>query len=332
MTWGAVAGAVAGPLIGGLMSGGAADAQSAGADRAAELQMQQYKETAARLAPFVGTGTRANNKLEFLLGLGGGSGGTSEQQFREQLLPQFTRQSTTPGREVAYTTTDDTGHYTIFKDGTREEGYGDYGPTTQSTIDESGLSAAIQQAMSQQQQSDAAAMTDPDFGSLLKKYTGKDLVNEPGYQFRLSEGQKGVERSAAGRGGLFSGQAGKELLRYGQGFASNEYQNAFNRDASQKNQIYGMLSGTAGAGQNAAAMTGTAGAGAAANAGNYITQGANAQAAGMVGTANAINSGISNYQNYNMLNSIFNKTAQTGGSSAYDPVAGYGRGYGGAGD
>ena len=52
---------------------------------------------------------------------------------------------------------------------------------------------------------------------------------DPGYGFRLSEGLKALERSAAARGGLMSGGTGKALQRYGQDLASQEYGNAFRR-------------------------------------------------------------------------------------------------------
>jgi hypothetical protein len=52
---------------------------------------------------------------------------------------------------------------------------------------------------------------------------------DPGYGFRLSEGLKALERSAAARGGLMSGGTGKALQRYGQDLASQEYSNAFQR-------------------------------------------------------------------------------------------------------
>ena len=52
---------------------------------------------------------------------------------------------------------------------------------------------------------------------------------DPGYGFRLSEGMKALERSAAARGGLMSGGTGKALQRYGQDLASQEYGNAFQR-------------------------------------------------------------------------------------------------------
>ena len=54
----------------------------------------------------------------------------------------------------------------------------------------------------------------------------------PGYQFRLQEGQRALEASQAARGGLLSGRAALESLRYGQGLASNEYDSYINRLAS----------------------------------------------------------------------------------------------------
>lgn len=52
---------------------------------------------------------------------------------------------------------------------------------------------------------------------------------DPGYNFRLAEGIKGLERSAAARGLLQSGGTLKGIQQYGQNVASEEYQNAFNR-------------------------------------------------------------------------------------------------------
>jgi len=49
------------------------------------------------------------------------------------------------------------------------------------------------------------------------------FFKSPGYQFRLGEGVKAVERSAAARGSLQSGAAMKAVQRYGEGLASEEY-------------------------------------------------------------------------------------------------------------
>jgi hypothetical protein len=56
-----------------------------------------------------------------------------------------------------------------------------------------------------------------------------DQNTDPGYGFRFAEGMKGLERSAAARGGLLSGATLKGITRYGQDMGSQEYQNAFNR-------------------------------------------------------------------------------------------------------
>lgn len=72
---------------------------------------------------------------------------------------------------------------------------------------------------------------DPGYRFLLEK----GLISEggwqtdPGYLFRLGEGQKVLENSAAARGGLLSGQTGKALQQYGQNFASNEFGNIYDR-------------------------------------------------------------------------------------------------------
>lgn len=55
------------------------------------------------------------------------------------------------------------------------------------------------------------------------------LLNEPGYQFRLGEGTRALEQSAAARGTLRTGGSLKDLINYGQAAASQEYENAFGR-------------------------------------------------------------------------------------------------------
>jgi hypothetical protein len=59
--------------------------------------------------------------------------------------------------------------------------------------------------------------------------TASELSNEPGFQFRLDQGRKALEQSAAGKGVLRTGGTLKDLINYGQNFASNEYGNAYNR-------------------------------------------------------------------------------------------------------
>lgn len=82
------------------------------------------------------------------------------------------------------------------------------------------------------------------------------LQMDPGYGFRLSEGMKALERSAAARAGLQSGAALKAGQRYGQDLASQEYGAAYNRLANLANvgpQAAGVMSNL---GQNYAGNVG----------------------------------------------------------------------------
>jgi hypothetical protein len=124
-------------------------------------------------------------------------------------------------------------------------------------------------------------------GEFATPFSQTNWQQDPGYAFRLSEGQKALERSAAARGGLISGSALKAAQRYGQQAASDEYQNAFNRYYNERNQMLSPLQSLAGVGQNAANTLGTAGTNYASNVGNaLINQGYAAGNAGIAG-ANA---------------------------------------------
>ena len=86
-----------------------------------------------------------------------------------------------------------------------------------------------------------------------KAPTAADLEFDPGYQFRLSEGQRALERSAAARGGLQGGGTLRALTRYSQGEASQEYANAFDRFMRQQEGRRSTLAGLAGYGAQAGA-------------------------------------------------------------------------------
>jgi hypothetical protein len=68
-----------------------------------------------------------------------------------------------------------------------------------------------------------------DPNTLLQSFNTQQMEQDPGYAFRLSEGQKAIERSTAARGGLQSGAALKAAAEYGQSMGSQEYGNAYNR-------------------------------------------------------------------------------------------------------
>lgn len=64
---------------------------------------------------------------------------------------------------------------------------------------------------------------------ILKGIDFNNFEKSPGYDFRLKEGQKALENSAAARGGLFSGATAKDLIKYGQDYATSDYDNYLRR-------------------------------------------------------------------------------------------------------
>jgi len=129
---------------------------------------------------------------------------------------------------------------------------------------------------------------------------------DPGYAFRLSEGQKALDRQAAARGGLISGSALKAAQRYGQDMGSQEYTNAFNRYQTERQARLNPLQSLAGFGQTSVNQLGQAGQNYATNVGNLMTGSGAAQAAGQVGMANAFTGGLGTYLNYNQGNNLLN--------------------------
>lgn len=81
-------------------------------------------------------------------------------------------------------------------------------------------------------------------GSLVRPFAMSDYQADPGYGFRMSEGMKALDRSAASRGNLLSGSTLKSAERFGQDMASQEYNNAYNRyvgnQATQRNALAGL--------------------------------------------------------------------------------------------
>jgi len=145
-----------------------------------------------------------------------------------------------------------------------------------------------------------------------QKFGMGQFQQDPGYAFRLSEGQKALDRQAAARGGLISGSALKAAQRYGQDMGSQEYMNAFNRYQTERNAQLNPLQSLAGVGQTTSQQLGQFGAANAANVGNYLTGGAAANAAGQVGAANAFTGGVGTYMNYSQGNALLDALKNRG--------------------
>jgi murein L,D-transpeptidase YcbB/YkuD len=163
--------------------------------------------------------------------------------------------------------------------------------------------AAVQERMYQQQRADLAPYRDIGYQSLKditaqKPYlTGKfeDYRSEyldPSMAFRLGIGEQTTQRAANVGGGALSGNTLRALQDYSQGLASTEYSNAFNRFQTERGNIYNTLANIAGMGQNAVNTGVQAGQATAQNLGQLAVGGGQAQAAGTMGQANAIASGL----------------------------------------
>lgn len=117
----------------------------------------------------------------------------------------------------------------------------------------------------------------------MKSGATSAFTESPGYQFRLGEGLKAIERNAAARGRLASGATLKSLQERGEGLAASEYDSWWNRNA-----------GLAGVGQAATNATSAAGQNAANNiSGAYQNMG-NARASAYANTGSSVNTGINN--------------------------------------
>jgi hypothetical protein len=130
------------------------------------------------------------------------------------------------------------------------------------------------------------------------------FTETPGYQFRLAEGIKAIDRSAAAKGVLFSGRQVKDVQRYGEGLASNEFANFQNRlyDISG----LGLSAGSAQSGIQPNINTGGA---------NAILAGGDAAAGAYAGVAGAVNKGVENAFYAKMIEEAYRRRPpyETGG-------------------
>jgi hypothetical protein len=154
--------------------------------------------------------------------------------------------------------------------------------------------------------------------SKYQPFTMDKFQADPGYAFRLKEGQKTLERSAAARGGLLSGGTGKALQRFGQEMGSQEYTNAFNRYQAERTARLQPLQALTGMGQSTGQQISSAGQTMASNVGDAMGSAAAARASGYVGTANALTGGLNTYLNYNQGQNYL--SALKGGGGGRTPL------------
>jgi len=143
-------------------------------------------------------------------------------------------------------------------------------------------------------------------GYLTHQFTPEDFQAgiDPGYAFRLQQGQRQLAAQQNASGGLIGGNALAGMQDYTQGQASQEYGNAFNRYQTQRGNIYNTLASMAGLGQTSLGQTTAASTNAGANIGNQISNVGSALGAGQVGQANAYAGAVQGAGNSYMLSQL----------------------------
>ena len=159
-----------------------------------------------------------------------------------------------------------------------------------------------------------------DYQDFTFKEIPFDLMSDPSYKWRFEQGLEALDRSAASRGRVQSGAQQKAAQRYGQGLASTEYANAWNRNQAENLNAFNRALQTyktnlgrrydiANLGENAAAQTGSAGTSAAAQSGSALMNAGNAMAQGMQGIGSSVNTGLNNY----LFQQMYSNTPMTPG-------------------
>jgi len=150
----------------------------------------------------------------------------------------------------------------------------------------------------------------PDFGKYARDFGAADFETDPGYAFRLSEGMKALERTAAARGGLLSGSTLKGAQRFGQDLASQEYQNAYNRyQTNRANQLNPLMGYATGPGMSATAASSNAAQNFGTQTGQNLQDIGTARASGYLGSGNALSGALSTAGNAYLYNNRTNALA-----------------------
>lgn len=188
------------------------------------------------------------------------------------------------------------------------------------TADATLEAARIQQQMYEQGREDLAPYRELGYTALkdieglkpfLTSQFGEEQLKQyldPSMEFRMKYGTQAAERASNIGGGLISGNTLRSLEDYRQGLASTEYANAFNRAQTEKGNIYSTLANIAGMGQGAVNTGVGLGQSYAQNLGTLTVGGAQAQAAGTIGSANAWQNALQTPANYLQLAALLGKS------------------------
>jgi hypothetical protein len=301
MPWIAAGGAVVSGLIGSSGAKSAAKAQAKAAQQAAAESGRQFDLTRTDMKPWMNVGEEGLYTLAEMLGLG------TQAQLSGVGKPVMPNQDAYYRNEQVWTkpTIEGNGRGTVLSGG---------GMTTNRVFDQARYDAALNKYNGDLSawNNSASAQSSPEYGSLLKDFTLEDFQEDPGYQFRQQQGEQALMRRASANGSRLSPSTMKDLLRFNSDLSSQEFGNAFNRDATNKARKFNFLGQISGVGQTAATQIGQFGAQNANAMGAANMAGANATAAGTMGQANAWGNAIGQAANAWQQNRALDKYLQRG--------------------
>ena len=309
---GAVGAGAVGAIASSNAAGKASKAQSQAAADANATQMAQYEQTREDQTPWRDSGALALNALNNGLGLNMGAGMNSMYGAPTESRASFDADAYMAANPAVADPAQ-------WASGDAYSHYQQYGKAQGAAF--TGTAKYNQQVAAMQ--NPQAQTTQAGFGDLNRKFTQADFQADPGYQFRMDEGARGMNNSAAARGGVLSGAALKAASKYSQNFASNEYGNSYNRFNTDQTNSFNRLASIAGVGQMANNQVSAAGQNMANNVSQNQLGAGNARASGYVGQANALTGGIGQgvnmYQQNQMMNSLSGYGRQNAAMSAGNP-------------
>lgn len=170
----------------------------------------------------------------------------------------------------------------------------------------------------------------PGYGSIGAPFTAEQMEADPGYAFRLAEGEKALGRMQSARGQYLGGGAIRAGTRYGQEMGSQEYMNAFNRAQALMGTRISTLGSLYGGGMAAAQQVGEQAGQYGTNVGNLMMGAGQARASGYLGQANALSQALGQAATgYGLYQGgYFNRVGGGGGGAPSAPSAPSGARYG----
>jgi hypothetical protein len=263
-------------IVGAVEAGNAADTQAESADKATKAMLEMFYKSRDDTAPWRKAGEYGLNKLI-------GTPATSAQTV--QGAPIYGTSTSSGGGTTSGT---DTGHWAI------EMNYdmtgGQIGTLVPKAVwvgpGESSPNALTgggggSQIIGYQPSTTIPATTGTP--GLLEKGPG-DFRETPGYKFRLEEGVNALDKSAAAKGRLMSGAHEKSLIKFGQDYATSEYDKNLQRYYESLNPYFSL----AGLGQVSANNSSNAAIATGSNISDNALYAGNARASGYINQANAL--------------------------------------------